>query len=394
MTVGGMRSKTLMAMTMTLTMATGLKAETPVEIVRIETVPGTATSCPNAPETAERYVLSDGRSILRCGAPTADPVGFLNGAHVEGLTVSGLAAGVTVAQPQAGAPADAVTVPAEPEPAPAAEPATEPAAPVPDTAPASGAAGMTAAPAPAPVPEAPAPATPEPAMPEPATPEPAATAPAVPEAPADASAVTPASPALAPADDSEQPAAADVAAEEPVAPEPASPEPASPEAAPPAMTAPQATAPTGPEAPAASEVPQIEVPASGEDASQPGAPATEAPAAVLPKARPAEVGKSSAAGEARPAQKRHDAGKADAPVGRCADATRCYVQLGAFGSVANVERARSALHALRMPVATQKLHLRNGRELTAVLAGPFEAARAEKALAAIRGCGFGAAMLR
>ncbi len=363
MTVGGMRTKTLMAMTMTLTMATGLKAETPVEIVRIETVPGAATSCPNSPETAERYVLSDGRSILRCGAPTADPVGFLNGAHVEGLTVSGLAAGVTVAQPQAGTPSEAATVPAEPAPV------AEPAAPAP-------------APEPVPVEE---PAATEPAVADSAAPEPA-----------------PAAPAETAPEASEQPAAADVAAEDPVAPEPAAPEPAAPEpaasepaapqAAPPEAGNPQAASPADPTTDTTSGAPQIEVPAPA-DAEAPAG-AGEAPAPVLPKARPDEVGKSPRTGDARPAPKRHEAGKGDAPVGRCADASRCYVQLGAFGSAANVERARSALHALRMPVATQKLHLRNGGELTAVLAGPFEAARAEKALAAIRGCGFGAAMLR
>lgn len=361
MTVGGMRTKTLMAMTMTLTMATGLKAETPVEIVRIETVPGAATSCPNSPETAERYVLSDGRSILRCGAPTADPVGFLNGAHVEGLTVSGLAAGVTVAQPQAGTPSEAATVPAEP--APVAEPA---------------------APAPEPVP-----------VEEPAATEPAATEPAVADSAAPEPA--PAAPAETAPEASEQPAAADVAAEDPVAPEPAAPEPAAsepaaPQAAPPEAGSPQAALSADPTADTTSGAPQIEVPAPA-DAEAPAG-AGEAPAPVLPKARPDEVGKSPRTGDARPAPKRHEAGKGDAPVGRCADASRCYVQLGAFGSAANVERARSALHALRMPVATQKLHLRNGGELTAVLAGPFEAARAEKALAAIRGCGFGAAMLR
>lgn len=93
----------------------------PVTIVAAETVQGTATTCPNLSPVAQRYTLSDGRRVVRCGPQTEDPVGFINRAAVPGLVVASTA-------PVAGA-SRAVAAPRV-----SRAPLTQPIAPVPMTA--------------------------------------------------------------------------------------------------------------------------------------------------------------------------------------------------------------------------------------------------------------------
>jgi len=63
----------------------------PVTILTAETVQGVTTTCPNLSPVAQRYTLSDGRSVVRCGPQTEDPVGFINRAAVPGLVVASAA---------------------------------------------------------------------------------------------------------------------------------------------------------------------------------------------------------------------------------------------------------------------------------------------------------------
>lgn len=63
----------------------------PVTLVSAEAVPGSATPCVNAPRIAQRFVLSDGRRFVRCGAPVQDPVAYLNRLGLPGLAVAGAA---------------------------------------------------------------------------------------------------------------------------------------------------------------------------------------------------------------------------------------------------------------------------------------------------------------
>ncbi len=64
-------------------------AAAPVTIVRVETVAGGVTACPNLSPVAQRYMLSDGRRVVRCGPQTDDPAGFINSAGLPGLRVAG-----------------------------------------------------------------------------------------------------------------------------------------------------------------------------------------------------------------------------------------------------------------------------------------------------------------
>lgn len=69
-------------------------------IVSVETVANAQSACPNLSPVAQRYMLSDGRHVVRCGPQTADPVGYINGAGVPGLQVAGGAPVVAVSAAQ------------------------------------------------------------------------------------------------------------------------------------------------------------------------------------------------------------------------------------------------------------------------------------------------------
>ncbi len=65
-------------------------APTPVAglvIVSAQTVSGGQTACPNLSPVAQRYMLNDGRHVVRCGPQIEDPVGYINRAKVPGLQV-------------------------------------------------------------------------------------------------------------------------------------------------------------------------------------------------------------------------------------------------------------------------------------------------------------------
>ncbi len=63
-------------------------AAQPLSIVDARTIPGPLTACPGGPVMVQRYLLSDGRTVMRCGPQIDDPVGFINGAGVRGLRVA------------------------------------------------------------------------------------------------------------------------------------------------------------------------------------------------------------------------------------------------------------------------------------------------------------------
>lgn len=56
-------------------------------LVQIRAIAGRATYCPDPGPSAQRFLLSDGRRVTRCGAPVADALGYLNGLGAPGLSV-------------------------------------------------------------------------------------------------------------------------------------------------------------------------------------------------------------------------------------------------------------------------------------------------------------------
>ena len=63
-------------------------AATAPTIVAGMAVPPASTACPPGTDVAQRYTLSDGRSVVRCGGAAPDPVAFINAAEVTGLVVA------------------------------------------------------------------------------------------------------------------------------------------------------------------------------------------------------------------------------------------------------------------------------------------------------------------
>lgn len=61
-----------------------------VLVVSAGPIPGGWPDCPGPAARAQRYVLSDGRRIVRCGDPVEDVVGWINGLNRPGLHVDGM----------------------------------------------------------------------------------------------------------------------------------------------------------------------------------------------------------------------------------------------------------------------------------------------------------------
>ncbi|SOB92642.1 sporulation related protein [Rhodobacter sp. JA431] len=61
-------------------------------IMGTEQVDPATTSCPAGTVSAQRYTLSDGRRVVRCGAQVQNPAAFINQAEVPGLVVTPAAA--------------------------------------------------------------------------------------------------------------------------------------------------------------------------------------------------------------------------------------------------------------------------------------------------------------
>jgi hypothetical protein len=67
----------------------GRSSEGLARIVSSHTISNAEEICSNLSPVAQRYMLSDGRRVIRCGPQAEDPVGFINSAGVPGLQVAG-----------------------------------------------------------------------------------------------------------------------------------------------------------------------------------------------------------------------------------------------------------------------------------------------------------------
>ncbi|MGO4851509.1 SPOR domain-containing protein [Phaeovulum sp. W22_SRMD_FR3] len=68
----------------------------PVAIISQDPLPGGYSACPNLSPIAQRYMMSNGRAVVRCGPQAEDPVSYLNTIQVPGLP---MVAGVAPALP-------------------------------------------------------------------------------------------------------------------------------------------------------------------------------------------------------------------------------------------------------------------------------------------------------
>lgn len=64
------------------------RVQRPARLVTQGPIAGAATVCPDPRPVAQRFLLSDGRRVTRCGAPVEDAVGYLNGLGAPGLSVA------------------------------------------------------------------------------------------------------------------------------------------------------------------------------------------------------------------------------------------------------------------------------------------------------------------
>jgi len=64
------------------------RVKRPARLVTQGPIAGTATACPDPRPVAQRFLLSDGRRVTRCGAPVDDAVAYLNGLGAPGLVVA------------------------------------------------------------------------------------------------------------------------------------------------------------------------------------------------------------------------------------------------------------------------------------------------------------------
>lgn len=79
-------------------------AAPPANIVSAATVDVASTNCPAGTASAQRYTLSDGRRVVRCGAQVQNPAAFINGASVPGLVVASGVSPSGYVSPYAAAP--------------------------------------------------------------------------------------------------------------------------------------------------------------------------------------------------------------------------------------------------------------------------------------------------
>jgi cell division septation protein DedD len=69
----------------------------PVAIISQDPLPGGYSACPNLSPIAQRYMMSNGSAVVRCGPQAEDPVSYLNTIQVPGLPhVAGVAPAMPV----------------------------------------------------------------------------------------------------------------------------------------------------------------------------------------------------------------------------------------------------------------------------------------------------------